>query len=433
MAAVWLAVASPAFAARTVDPRPQVTDWIRHNATQLATIDPSAPLDDLAPLRRMIPGDAVIVGLGESTHGACEETTLKHRVLRLLVEELGFRSIAWEEDWTIGIQLNQYILTGEGDLDALMRDMSTTWRSPEVAAVLRWLRDYNASHADKVQFVGVEFFATRALAYDAVAAYVAEVAPEQLPQLQEHLRVIRPTTDIGEHLGWYLGVEDKQPYIRHAQQLYELVEGLPHTEGDRAYELVLQHARQIVAFYEYFSLEDGADYRDSHAAQNLRWWHRYTGDKIAYWAGSAHTANAPDLRVSFPPNPDLRFDTAGSHLRRWYGQRYWSIGFTFDHGSVNAGFDQPPYTPPPFAVPRPPRNWAERPLGDVDLEQYALDLHADASPAVRAWLRAPTRTRAIGPTFDPERPRAYYMTGGSLAQWFDVLVHRQVVTPWQPL
>lgn len=83
-----------------------------------------------------------------------------------------------------------------------------------------------------MQFVGVEFFATRALAYDAVAAYVAEVAPEQLPQLQEHLRVIRPTTDIGEHLGWYLGVEDKQPYIRHAQQLYELVEGLPHTEGD---------------------------------------------------------------------------------------------------------------------------------------------------------------------------------------------------------
>jgi hypothetical protein len=25
------------------------------------------------------------------------------------------------------------------------------------------------------------------------------------------------------------------------------------------------------------------------------------------------------------------------------------------------------------------------------------------------------------------------MTGGSLAQWFDVIVHRQTVTPWRPL
>jgi erythromycin esterase-like protein len=31
----------------------------------------------------------------------------RNRVLRLLVEELGFRSIAWEEDWTIGLQINR--------------------------------------------------------------------------------------------------------------------------------------------------------------------------------------------------------------------------------------------------------------------------------------------------------------------------------------
>ena len=31
---------------------------------------------------------------------------------------------------------------------------------------------------------------------------------------------------------------------------------------------------------------------------------------------------------------DLRFASAGSYLRNWYGRRYLSIGFTFDHGSV---------------------------------------------------------------------------------------------------
>jgi erythromycin esterase-like protein len=77
--------------------RPQpVTGWVRHHATPLETVGPRRPLDDLAPHRRSI-GDAEIVGLGESTHGAAEEITLKQRTLRLLVERLGFRSVAWEE------------------------------------------------------------------------------------------------------------------------------------------------------------------------------------------------------------------------------------------------------------------------------------------------------------------------------------------------
>jgi hypothetical protein len=47
---------------------PLVTGWIRHNATILDTVDPAAPLDDLAPLGQSI-GNAKIVGLGESVHG----------------------------------------------------------------------------------------------------------------------------------------------------------------------------------------------------------------------------------------------------------------------------------------------------------------------------------------------------------------------------
>jgi erythromycin esterase len=35
--------------------------------------------------------------------------------VRLLVEQLGFRSVAMEEDWATGIELNRYVLTGQGD------------------------------------------------------------------------------------------------------------------------------------------------------------------------------------------------------------------------------------------------------------------------------------------------------------------------------
>ncbi|NIK54468.1 erythromycin esterase family protein [Kribbella shirazensis] len=37
------------------------------------------------------------------------------------------------------------------------------------------------------------------------------------------------------------------------------------------------------------------------AAENVRWWHGFTRNKVIYWAASAHTANAPHLRVTLPP------------------------------------------------------------------------------------------------------------------------------------
>jgi len=251
-------------------------------------------------------GTAQIVGLGESVHGAAQETALKVRTLRLLVERLGFRSVAWEKDWTTGLLIDKYSRTGRGDLNGIIARMTEQWRSQPVADLLRWLSGYNAGHADKVRFVGVESYYTGPEAYDAVKSYVARVAPSRLAALRKDLRVIRPTTaTMPQYAQWYAAVADKRPYIRHAHHLYRLIAGLPHPAGDRDHALALHHARQIVSFYEYYNLPGNAQnvYRDAHAAQNLRWWRQRTGDKIVYWAASVHTAAAPDLRIVVPPVP----------------------------------------------------------------------------------------------------------------------------------
>jgi hypothetical protein len=190
--------------------------------------------------------------------------------------------------------------------------------------------------------------------------------PHRLPELQRHLEPIRPfTPDIGEYVGWYYGVADKQPYIDHARRVFELGKGLSHARGDRAWALALQHARQILSFYEFFSLspQDGLDYRDERAAENLRWWRQRTADKVAYWAASPHTANAAGLQLSGPPGPLVQWNSAGFHLRRWYGKGYRSIGFTFDHGTVNVTSGQPPFTPVPVAGAAPGAKLGRSPAG----------------------------------------------------------------------
>lgn len=73
---------------------------------------------------------------------------------------------------------------------------------------------------------------------------------------------------------------------------------------------------------------------------------------------------------------------------------------------------------------RPAPDWFERPLGDVDFEQFILDLHRPAPPPVRNWLLDPIKTRGL-----PDRGPGAYIDGGTLSQWFDIIIHRQEVTP----
>jgi erythromycin esterase len=114
----------------------------------------------------------------------------------------------------------------------------------------------------------------------------------------------------------------------------------------------------------------------------------------------------------------MRFPSAGSYLRGWYGPKYLSIGFTFDHGELRLGPGQTAAAPPP----RP--RWFERPLGSVGFDQFVIDLRQAAPAPVRRWLDAPVVTRGL-PAGGPDAHTA----GGTLAQWFDLIVHCQTVTP----
>jgi erythromycin esterase len=239
--------------------------------------------------------------------------------VRLLGEQLGFRSVAMEGDWATGIELNRYVLTGQRDPAELVKGMGAPWSIREVQAVLQWLRAWNARHREKVQFVGTDVFDTRRPIYDAVSRYVQQAASERLAELEGHFQVIRPTRP--DWIGFFLTqVPDKQRYVEYVWQAYQLVQAIPHAAGDRAHQVALQHARQIVAFYEYYSLGD-PDHRDREIAHNLVWWRRYTGDKVMYWAANVHTANAPRLTATLPPDV-LAFKAAGAYLRERYGSRY---------------------------------------------------------------------------------------------------------------
>jgi erythromycin esterase len=316
-----------------VDAVEVVTRWIAENAHRLTTVDPSAPLADLEPLPDIV-GDATIVGLGRSTHGAHELSTLTHRVVRFLVERLGFRSLALEVDWATGVPIDEYVRTGTGDPGALLGGAAPPHRTGELVDVLRWMRADNEQHpTDSLRFVGVDISDVDAQAHD-------------------------PMTRMS--------------------------------------------------------------YVESCLARNLIWWHEHTGHKVIYWSGS-HAAVGDTRTVSFPPAPPKTSRNAGSYLREHFGSRYLSVGLNFHHGSV----------PDPVPAPTPGR--ADSVLGSTGLAAYLLDLRAVQPGPVRAWLHAPATLRLIGPTYDPDNDANHHMSGGSLSDWFDLIIHYREVTPTRPI
>jgi erythromycin esterase len=235
---------------------------------------------------------------------------------------------------------------------------------------------------------------------------------------------LRPaTSDPYQHIQQVTSVPDLGRYVARARRVQALVDALPHRPGDPAHAQAGHDAAQLVAFYEHYSLpmDQALRYREQHAAANLRWVHQQAGGRVAYWAAGPHTVDAPDLRIAGPPEPELRFPSAGSFLRGWYGSRYRSIGFTYDHGELSLGPGQTVPKGPPAA------DWFEHPFGAVGPDRFVVDLRAPAPPPVRAWLDRPTRTRGL-----PDRDPTSFVDGGALGQWYDVLVHTRVVTAAHP-
>jgi len=135
-----------------------VTQWIKSNAHPLKSVVAESGFEDLQPFREII-GNARIVSMGEATHGTREVFQMKHRMLEFLVKEMGFTVLGIEASFPDCLTINDYVLTGKGNLGQVLDAQGFwTWNTEEVAAMIEWMRRYNADPKTKqpVKFYGYD-------------------------------------------------------------------------------------------------------------------------------------------------------------------------------------------------------------------------------------------------------------------------------------
>ncbi len=386
-----------------------VQHWIKENAHPLETTDPAEPLTDLTPLETMLAG-ATVVGIGETTRAGHEVVSLGHRVLRLLVERLGFRVLVIQDDEAAVETLNAYLRTGDGDPDSAMAELWRPWRTTEMAELVTWARWFNERHPDDpFRVVGLDPPTAKPADYQAVLDHSSEI----VDALRRHYDTIVTAHEVPEHVQLARGTHPGRPFVDHARDAYELVASRPESAA-------LDKAQVILDFHAGSFAGGGFDYAVARQ-RSVATVTSLVGDgaKVAYWEGISFTANAARLEPFALLDP---FQSVGNELRRRLGEGYVSLLIEFGGGDLSG-------LHPGQRAPAAMAGSVDAELAAAGPDRYLLDLHAPHQEPVDDWLRGTHRLRVIGGIYDATADHDHYLTTGPLDEWFDAVLHVRTVGP----
>jgi erythromycin esterase len=385
------------------------TDWARRSLQRVDTSAGRSPAD-LDRLTRLI-GDARVVALSEPVHCSREPLVLRNRLAEHLIRHQGFTAVAIESGLAEGRTAHEWVRGGRGNLDDVLRK-SLTWTFdtlPQNAELLRWMRDWNAAHPGRrqINFYGFDMSgspgnhtAQRGVnsALLEALAYLASVDPVAAADFQRRLDSLLPRLKFSFVSG--PGYESLETIERDrlTATIADIMTRIAQREGDYtrassgdAFAWGLRSAiaaaqtdqwlRQIPQKWR--PAEGNAFFRaamnirDRAQAENLRWIVEREGPsgKVLMFASRFHLGASDVIGAD-----ESRSMPAGTHLRRWFGDTFLSIGTLFGGGGAGCAGHSFTYNPPPAETMD---GWA-RSLGGGS---FLLDIRKP-SPAAAAWLSA---------------------------------------------
>jgi len=392
---------------------------LRKRMTPITHIKDDGDFSDLMFLKDFFKNKRLI-GLGESSHGTREHFQMKHRLVRFLVEEMGFRTFIIEASMQACLNINDYVLHGKGDArTALASQKYWTWNTEEVLAMIEWMREHNRTcrRGEEVRFLGCDI-KPMAEACARLTEYIGKYAPEFLTEATAIMEeasaqplnwpgtaapvVSRPML----LLGWITARE---------QELIAL-------SSPEEYAAALLSARFILQSYE--SQFDILNIRDKYMYENTVSIMNSlpAGSKAIFWAHNAHISR------------QFAFHTVGGRLADHYGSAYCPLGFMFRDGqftTVNCEKD-PKVGPEVYPMPAPMHDtWDEdfasalEGVGFVDL--------TDPEPELMQWLAPVRRYMALDESWFPNDPDQS-IAEISLGKSFDCIIftehtHATVLNP----
>ncbi|MBV9344592.1 MAG: erythromycin esterase family protein [Gammaproteobacteria bacterium] len=373
--------------------------WATAHAVALATVEPVSDLSDLLPLKRVV-GTSRVVALGEATHGAHEPLALRNRLLRFLVEQMGFTAIALESGFTESSITQAFIAGGPDPLQRVLRDglSGERGRYRENRELIQWMRDYNvaaptAGHRS-IRFYGIDLPAGNrmsgaSLAIEYALDYLAGAAPSLANRIRLSLGESLPRND------WRWDVLPRPALAALERTIPEIANAMATNRDSliahssaAEYRWALQNlevASQLARCQRVTtptSLENMKyagpviGCRDEAMAQNVRWVVENEGPqgRVLVFAHNNHVMNWSEdggYWAGMQEKPAMM----GAHLRRAFGDGLLIVATSSAMASA------------PLPTPEPLEDSIDDALACIGRTNMFLDLRpAREDEAARAWL-----------------------------------------------
>ena len=98
-----------------------------------------------------------VVGLGETHHTSAGFYKAKIAIIKYLITEKKFRALAFEDNWSSALAINDYLLGLEDDPKSALLSLYGVWHDEAILDLIKWIRKYNDLHPnDKVVFFGFD-------------------------------------------------------------------------------------------------------------------------------------------------------------------------------------------------------------------------------------------------------------------------------------
>ncbi|MFK7787810.1 MAG: erythromycin esterase family protein [Crocinitomicaceae bacterium] len=288
-----------------------------------------------------IADSARIIGLGEVSHYTRECYELKQQIIHKLIDK-GYDALVLEVDFGQALLWNDYVVNGVGNIDSIIAQSGWfTYRTQEFKDLLISIREHNKTADKPFQVYGMEMTAIN-YNLEWLADYLdgTENAEDLIDQLnQERKTVAFQQHSPDEVLSYWTLFYDLKKYLdQHTELLIE-------QKGDRSYQIAMQMTEITRQYATYISQDDfllKVEFRDHFSTRNVLWALDYLAEdsQIVIWAHNGHIAKESAL---------FYYEVLGSYLSDWFGDQYYSIGFTFNEGDFGAfgldGFSK--FTLPP--------------------------------------------------------------------------------------
>ncbi len=120
----------------------KISNWISNNAIPLQISKPNILFQNFNIINSLFENKKIIA-LGDGTHGTKEFFQIKHQLIHYLVENSNCTAIAMEMPIDVGLHINNFVKTGVGNIDDLLRNAWWWHQTEEIKDFIVWLKDYN--------------------------------------------------------------------------------------------------------------------------------------------------------------------------------------------------------------------------------------------------------------------------------------------------